>query len=67
MSVCCACGDGCSGLGYCDICRESLCWLCYKVVQQENGESIQCPTCAEREDVQAVHPRYEDRKVKEVA
>lgn len=55
---CVECARECSGLGYCDHCRETLCWLCARIVLRNDGaESVLCSAHVDKaNDVPA--PRY---------
>lgn len=50
MSKCISCGAAISGIGYCDICKEPLCYLCHEEVDYPDGTAVVCPKCKEKEE-----------------
>ena len=42
---CCSCGGECSGMGQCDACKGTLCFLCAEAIGSEKDRAVFCPAC----------------------
>lgn len=58
---CVVCGQECSGMGKCDACGGSLCFLCYEDVDHPKGTAVMCSTCREA-GKPVEHPRWQEKR-----
>lgn len=61
---CAVCEKGVSGLGHCDACSVTLCFLCHKQKIQPNGTAVLCPKCHKVKASVRV-PRWQNYPLKE--